>query len=699
MKRRDRKTRTQSSLSGEWCETTLRSIGDAVIATDCGATITFMNPVAERLTGWTLAEVKHRRIGDVFVTRDESTGAVVESPIERVLSEGTAGSLPDHTVLVRRDSAETPIEDSAAPIRHEHGALAGAVMIFRDITAERREEDRRAFLARATAELGSSLDLDVTLSTVAKLAVPTMADLSAVALVEDGLVRRLAVAHVDPSKARLVEELARRRAESDASYGWQSVLRTGEPELGPQQSQTTMDGATADEESRELLRQLAFKSHIGVPLKCRGKVIGVIGLAISTSNHRYDTRDLDMAIALADRASAALENARLVEDLRKARVEADARRTEAELANRSKDEFLAMLGHELRNPLAPIVTGLQLMKLRAGGLLERERTIIERQVNHMARLVDDLLDISRIMRGNVTLAKEPVDIAEVVARAIEMTIPLLKQRQQNVDLSVAPELWVEGDGFRLAQVVSNLINNAAKYTGIGGRLWIESHRQGDDQIVLSVRDNGIGIEANMLPRIFELFAQAPQALDRAQGGLGIGLAIVRRVVELHDGSVSARSDGPGNGSEFVIRLPALRRVDQAKASDVGPLTPAQKQHGARILVVDDSVDALSSLVEALEVLGHEPIQAPDGPSALVRATETRPSIALLDIGLPAMDGYELARLLREVPGLDGIKLIALTGYGLEADRARTSCCRLRRAPREAGDSGSRAGRHRTLDAS
>ncbi len=225
---------------------------------------------------------------------------------------------------------------------------------------------------------------------------------------------------------------------------------------------------------------------------------------------------------------------------------------------------------------------------------------------------------------------------------------------------------------RLAQVVSNLINNAAKYSEIGGRVWIEGHRQGDDEIVLSVRDVGIGMDADMLPRIFELFAQAPLALDRTAGGLGVGLAIVRGVVELHGGSVSARSDGPGNGSEFVVRLSARQPAERAKASDVAPIAPDPQQPGMRILVVDDNSDALSFLVEVLEMFGHEPIPAPDGPSALVRATETRPSVALLDIGLPAMDGYELAGLLREVPGLDGIKLVAITGYGLEVDRARSA---------------------------
>jgi signal transduction histidine kinase len=639
------------SLTGDWCETTLRSIGDAVIATDLEARVVFMNPVAERLTGWRLAEAEHRPLGEVFVVRN---------------------ACPDE-VLVRRDGRQTSIELCAAQISDERSELAGAVTVFRDVTAKRHDEERRAFLARATAELSSSLDLQITVSRVASLAVPAITDICAVVLVEGGVVRHLAVAHADPSKVRLAEQLVRRAAaDPNAPCGLRHVLRTGTPHVIEDVAQVTPHAPNTHDQTRDLLRRLALTSCIAVPLKHGDEVIGAIQLAMAAqSGRRYDGTDLEMAIALADRVSVALENARLVDDLRKARGEADARRAEAELANRSKDEFLAMLAHELRNPLAPIVTGLELMRLRAGGLLERERSLIDRQVHHMVRLVDDLLDISRIVRGRVQIAREPVEIAQVVAQAVEMTSTVLEQRRLHVSVCIPPGLWVEGDGRRLAQVVSNLIDNAAKYTEVAGSVWIECHPP-NDEVVLSVRDSGIGIDANVLPHVFDLFMQAPQALDRAQGGLGIGLAIVRSIVELHGGAVCARSDGRGKGSEFVIRLPALRRAAPEARSDVEPTLRAPERRGARVLVVDDNEDALTSLVEALELSGYEPIPAPDGPTALVRATETHPSVALLDIGLPAMDGYELAKLLREVPGLGDVKLVALTGYGLEADRARSA---------------------------
>ena len=612
-----------------------------------------MNPAAERLTGQTLAQAEHGPLRQVFVARDETTGEAIECPFERAVHEGTEGALPDRTVLVRRDGVQMPVEDCVTPIRDEQGAVAGAVMVFRDVAAKRREEHRRAFLARVTAELSSSLDLAVTLSTVAKLAVPAIADVCAVDLVEDGVVRSLATSHVDPDKAPLVEELVRRRTllDPNAPHGVPAVLRTGEPELVTDVSQATIHAMTADEELRGLFAQAAFTSYIAVPLKHGSKVIGVIGLATVGSSLRYDASDLCMATALADRASVALENDRLVEDLHKARREADARRAEAELANRAKDEFLAMLGHELRNPLAPIVSALQLMKLRAGGAVERERTIVERQVTHMVRLVDDLLDISRVTRGSIQLVREPVEIAEVVAKAIEMTSPLLEQRRHDVVVSVVPGLRVEGDASRLAQVVSNLINNAAKYSHVGGRVWIEAHRDGEDEIVVRVRDSGIGIDADTLPRVFELFAQAPQALDRAQGGLGIGLAIVRRLVELHGGSVSARDQArrvhglwSRGGSSAGARGGLRRAPGEAGVAEDHPerdRSPGAGDHGNpfNTAIANDSFLETQQSSEttlppaALPRRGHAH-RGPGDPGRAARVASDAPRVAQLLLRTP-----------------------------------------------------------------
>jgi PAS domain S-box-containing protein len=357
-----------------------------------------------------------------------------------------------------------------------------------------------------------------------------------------------------------------------------------------------------------------------------------------------------------------------------ARQQMDRLRESAEAANRAKDEFLAMLGHELRNPLSPILTALQLMKLRGSDASERERTVIERQVSHLTRLVDDLLDVSRIARGKVELKAEIVEMAEVVAKAIEMASPLLEQRTHQLAVHVPRRaLRVLGDPTRLSQVISNLLTNAAKYTGAGGQITVRAEEEGGT-VVLRVRDTGIGIAADILPRIFDLFVQERQTIDRASGGLGLGLTIVRSLVERHGGSVSAHSNGPGLGSEFVVRLPkvdATRLVSvelpSLPSADVTEAAPAAR----RILVVDDNEDSAEMLAEALKARGYQTQVTLDAPAALLVAPQFRPDMAFLDIGLPVMDGYELARRLRKLPGLEGIRLVALTGYGQESDRRRT----------------------------
>jgi PAS domain S-box-containing protein len=351
-------------------------------------------------------------------------------------------------------------------------------------------------------------------------------------------------------------------------------------------------------------------------------------------------------------------------------------RTEAELANRSKDEFLAMLGHELRNPLAPIRTALQLMRLRGDDALMKERLVIERQVEHLVRLVDDLLDVSRITSGKVELKRERVELSAVVAEAIEMASPIIEQRQHRLDVNVPHAgMAIEGDAARLAQAVCNLLTNAAKYTESKGQIAIDAQRSGAEA-VLRVRDNGVGIAPDLLARIFEPFVQAPQALERAQGGLGLGLAIVRSLVALHGGSVQAESEGAGRGAQFTLRLPltepaaAVERAEVAASRARAPAADAK-----RVLIVDDNPDAAETLAAALRLHGMAVEVAHDGPQALKAAPRFRPDVGLLDIGLPVMDGYELARRLRSAAARDpqsrALKLIALSGYSEQSDRERS----------------------------
>ena len=351
--------------------------------------------------------------------------------------------------------------------------------------------------------------------------------------------------------------------------------------------------------------------------------------------------------------------------------EVQASKAAAESASRAKDEFLAMLGHELRNPLAPILTALHLMRLRDGERSENERAIIERQAQHLVGLVDDLLDVSRITRGKVELKKQRVEVAQIVARAIEMASPLLEQRRHSLSIDVpAHGLVVDGDPGRLAQVLSNLLTNAAKYTAHEGQIVI-SARESAGVVSISVRDTGIGIAPEMLPRVFEMFVQERQALDRAQGGLGLGLTIVRSLVALHGGTVEVRSEGRGRGTEFVVNLPAAAAADAAADEATHEPPALSSTTGRRILVVDDNEDAAELLAATLELMGHHTVVAHDGPGALRAVASFAPEIAMLDIGLPVMDGYELARRLRDEPRLGGTRLVAVTGYGQEADRQRS----------------------------
>jgi signal transduction histidine kinase/ActR/RegA family two-component response regulator len=350
-------------------------------------------------------------------------------------------------------------------------------------------------------------------------------------------------------------------------------------------------------------------------------------------------------------------------------AEAEAARRDAEAANSTKDEFLAMLGHELRNPLSPIVTGLQLLRLR-GVEWPRELAIIERQVTHLTRLVDDLLDVSRITRGKVELKRRPIETHSAILQATEMTSPLFEERRHVLVVDVPDHgLVVNGDVDRLAQVFANLLSNAAKYTPLGGHVEIRGRRDGGE-VVVSISDDGEGLPRHLVPRVFDLFVQGPRASDRRKGGMGLGLTLVRSLVALHNGRVEAHSDGPSRGSTFTVRLPmAATRVETAeKAGDPAIRMPSAP---CRLLIVDDNLDAAETLAGVLRERQHSVQIAPDGPAALASVDGFAPEVAVLDIGLPVMDGYEVAARLREKMGAAAPAFIALTGYGQASDRARS----------------------------
>ncbi len=408
----------------------------------------------------------------------------------------------------------------------------------------------------------------------------------------------------------------------------------------------------------ELVQYEAYIPYPGIGVRCMrsvnvperdadGTVLGVIGVLIDITEQKQ------MEAERAQLLQQSLDQA-----------------AELRAADRRKDEFLAMLAHELRNPLAPINTAAQLLDRM---LPEASRTrqaveIVQRQVKHMTRLLEDLLDVSRITLGKITLREEEVDISRVVRAAVELTRPLIVERHHDVTVTLpAQPLLVSGDAARLAQVVSNLLNNAAKYTDEYGKISVSAEREAQ-QVVIKVTDNGTGITPELLPRVFELFTQAERTLDRSQGGLGIGLALVKSLVTMHGGSVEARSENASVGSEFIVRLP-LRM--QPSSDRPGRLAAAPATNRRRVLVVDDNVDAADSLAMLLNSEGHEVSVAYDSAAALEVARDRQPQVLLLDIGLPGTDGYALARHLRALVELRDATLIAVTGYGLPEDRERS----------------------------
>ena len=350
----------------------------------------------------------------------------------------------------------------------------------------------------------------------------------------------------------------------------------------------------------------------------------------------------------------------------------DLRRAEAQLRDidRRKDEFLATLAHELRNPLAPMRNALHILKMKGNdqAATDQVRTMMERQLAQMVRLIDDLLDVSRITRGKLTLHKERIELAAVVADAVDTARPHIEAAGHELDVSLPTEpVYLDVDPVRLAQVLSNLLNNAAKYTERGGRIWVAGRRR-DDQIEVRVRDSGIGIPAESLSSIFEMFAQVDRSLEKSHGGLGIGLTLVKRLTEMHGGSVEAKSEGVGKGSEFIVRLPAARVPTRSEELYADSREP--KSGGCRVLVADDNRDAAESMGTLLRIMGNEVRTVGDGAQAVEEAAAFRPDLILLDIGMPRMNGYEAARRIRQAPWGNEMILVAISGWGQDEDKRR-----------------------------
>lgn len=518
--------------------------------------------------------------------------------------------------------------------------------------AAEEEARRSAFLAEASDTLTKSLDFDATVRGLVRLAVPKLADLAAVTRAAGrGPNWRSEFAWTDGNEVRL-QTLSDGEAPHDPlRSAHDRVLGGGGP--------VALDGLDVAHPFGPDVAAWRIRSALIVPLEARGRTLGALSLAWSRPGGAPNHRERSLIEDVAGRAGIALDNALLVRDIQ----EADHR----------KDEFLAMLAHELRNPLAPIRTGLDLLGL--GGADPDVVEPMRRQVVHLARLVDDLLDVARITRGTIDLRMQEVDVKKIVAGAVETSRPLVEAHGHDLSVSLPPEpLRVKGDPVRLTQVVTNLLNNAAKYTPDRGSVSVSAETEGDE-VVLRVCDTGSGIAPEMLPRVFDLFVQADRSLDRAQGGLGIGLTLVRRLVEMHGGTVQALSEGLGMGSELVVRMPVLA-AEQTEAREPATepeedMTPEVESTGRRVLVVDDNADAAGTLAMLLKLGGHEVRVAHDGHAALEAAGSFAPEIVLLDIGLPGLDGYEVAKRMRSRPETAAALLVAVSGYGQEEDRRRS----------------------------
>jgi signal transduction histidine kinase len=514
--------------------------------------------------------------------------------------------------------------------------------------AQRRSD----LIALASRELSSSLDLRASMERLLEVLVPNVGG-CAVLHVDAGN-GHLGLYRQDHEPARVLETLALlpptvRRAMSEAQSGGYSL---------------------------EIRADVAGSSHWPpwlrvahvLPLKVGDRTIGA--LAVGTADHEGATLDDRGLLEIATRAAIAFDNAQLYSSLGREMARAKSAEEKLQEANRRKDEFLAMLSHELRNPLAPIVTSAQVLDKVAPGdaRIAWVREVIERQVTHLAGLVDDLLDVSRITQGKITLHREAVELGKILEHSLEIVRPLFDSKRHALAVHIPDTpVWVFGDFSRLSQIFSNVLHNAAKYTSDGG--CIELNAVVDNgSVSVRVRDNGIGIEPQFLPHVFEVFTQGYRGLDRSQGGLGVGLAVVRRLIELHQGEVNILSDGPGHGTEVRIQLPCISEVVQH--AGLQP-PPPPTRGGKRILVVDDNADAAESIAVLMEIDGHEVKTVTDAMQALACLETFVPDVAIIDIGLPGMNGYELATGIRANRALRKPMLIALTGYGQAEDFDRS----------------------------
>lgn len=714
----------------ELFQVTLSSIGDAVITTDALGTVTFLNPIAEVMTGWTSAEAAGVPLSSVFTVINELTGNPVEHPVAKVLREGRVVSLGSHTSLVRRDGTAAAIEDSAAPIRDPSGKLLGTVVVFHDVTAQRKAEaalsesevrfrtifnqaavgiavtdltgrfiqvnqkfaevfgytieelQQRTFLQlthpldfpAAQDSLGCLVRGERTDLTLEKRCVRSdgvvIWSLSTITLVKD---RAGAPQHL----IGIVEDITERKLAEEAQARLVAVIASSDDSI----ISMTLDGVVLSwNRGAEHMYGYAANEMIGrttqalIPADRLDEEPAILerirkGERIEhfeTIRKRKDGTLFDVSIAVSpieDSRGRIFGASKITRDI------TQSKRTEAALreTDRRKDEFLATLAHELRNPLAPIRQAALISESESATDAQRRwsHNVISRQVHHMSLLLDDLLDISRITRGTLELRLEDTELADILEAAVETARPVIDAKGHTFTIE-APDESVQflADPLRLAQILSNLLTNAAKYTDPKGQIQLRVEC-GLESIVFVVKDSGIGIPAHALKNIFGMFSQVKSAQDRSEGGLGIGLSLTKGLVDLHGGRIGARSAGPGCGSEFTVRLP---RRDSRIMPALTPTPVYQQGASRRVLIADDNQDAAQTLAMLLEIEGHKVHVVHDGRAAMSAFTDFDPEVALLDIGMPQVSGYEVARFVRENVQRRTVTLIALTGWGQDRDK-------------------------------
>lgn len=717
----------------EQFQVTLASIGDAVITTDAHGRVAYLNAIAEHMTGLSLADALGQPLTSVFNIINEDTREPVVPPVEAVLREGRIVGLSNHTVLIARDGSTTAIEESAAPIRDSAGNISGAVMVFHDVTERRRAEEALRQSEARFRTIFNQAAVGIVLADLSSRFLQANQKLAEVlGYGPDELQQRtlLELIHPDdePNARQCLDRLASEQVSDislearclgkDGSTIWTlSTIKLVKDQAGhPQYLIGIIEDATerkrAEEAQSRLVAVIASSDDSIISMDLNGiieswntgahrlygyteqEMIGRTSIVLippdrsdeesailkqirngqriehfETIRRRKDGSLVDVSISVSpieDRQGKILGASKITRDV------TQRKRNEAALRemDRRKDEFLATLAHELRNPLAPIRQAALISRTEKSTEAQKRWSyeVISRQVHHMSLLLDDLLDISRITRGTLELRLQVNQINEVIEAATETVRPIVDAKRHSLSVVLPDEpVQLVADPLRLAQILGNLLNNASKYSDPGGRIEVRV-RSTPEEVAISVKDSGIGIAREAIGGLFDMFSQIKSIQDRSEGGLGIGLALTKGLVELHGGRVEAKSAGLGQGSEFIVYLP-LRDLPAAPAMAANRDGPGAITR-RRLLIADDNRDAAQSLAMLLELEGHEVRVVHDGRAALKVFEEFQPEVALLDIGMPELTGYEVARSVRNGTLGRAVTLIALTGWGQDRDKDR-----------------------------